>query len=286
MTVPKYGTIDEKIKPKGPSEHEKSCYLRDVFGNRLESFTLHATDSGGALGPFGAPDCRLSDPEIRAAFLTCGRPGWAAQFLALEEVECWRGYVRADYLCVRDGALSVIEIKSDLDTLRRFNEQVRVYSAIADRVTLVVGWNLAARALRDVPWWWDIVLAERGPTSGVRFVPLRDGAMNPDVSTEGLTAMLPMGDVRQLARRVGLGVRRSGEQLRQVVASKVSRGEVRAAIGAWLERLSRQRAERGSTSAKAPESCVTPRSRPQLPNQPHGPHPGVETASIPHSRRA
>lgn len=259
MTVPKYGTIGKKVKPKGSSEHEKSCYLRDVFGTRPEFPTLHATDSGGALGPFRAPDWRLSDPEIRTALMASGRASCAADSLTLEEVECWRGYVRADYLCVRGGALSVIEIKSDRDTLRRFKEQVRVYSAIADGVSLVVGWNLAAQALRDAPWWWEIVLAERSPISGIRLIPLRDGATNPGVSIEGLTAMLPMDDVRRLARGVGLGVRRSGEQLRQVVATQVSRGEVRAAIGAWLERLSRQRAERVSTSAKAPQACVTAR---------------------------
>ncbi len=199
---------------------------------------------GGAFGPFLGRDTRLSDAEIRAALrLQRGAVRLAEGSLVLEEVECWRGYVRADYLCVFDGALSVIEIKSDRDTLRRFDEQVRVYSAVADRVTLVVGWSLAARALRAAPSWWDVVLAERDEMSHVRFVPLRDGAPNGDVATHALTAMLPMNEVRGIARDAGLvATHLRGRQLRQLVATQVSHRHLRAAVAGWLARLSQQRA--------------------------------------------
>lgn len=168
--------------------------------------------------------------------------GLAERDGVLEEVECWRGYVRADYVCISANALSIIEIKSDRDTLRRFDEQLRVYNAVADRVTLVVGWNLAAHALRAAPWWWDVVLVERETTSDVRFVPLRDGAQNPDVSAGALVAMLPTEEVRRLARATDESFGRlRGRELRQVVADHVSRDDLRVAVRKWLGGRTQQR---------------------------------------------
>ncbi len=198
----------------------------------------------GAIGPFRCGDSTLSDPEIRAAFSPGGGGSTAAPWLVLEEVECWRGYVRADYLCLAADTLSVIEIKSDRDSLHRFDEQVRVYSAVADRVTLIVGWSLAARALRAAPSWWDVVLAERVPTLDIRFVPLRDGAQNPSVAADALAAMLPIDDVRRLARGVNPSLGRlRGQLLRYAVADHLSCDELRIAVREWLARLSRKRDE-------------------------------------------
>src|SRR5262249_12446768 len=121
----------------------------------------------------------------------------------------------------------------------------RVYSAIADRVTLVVGWNLAAQALLAAPSWWEVLLAERRPGSIVHFVPLRDGTPNPGVTAEALAAMLPLEDIRRLARsaRISRGSL-TGRRLRDVVAAHVSLGELRATVASWFARLSRKREQR------------------------------------------
>jgi hypothetical protein len=196
----------------------------------------------GALGPFPGSGTKLSDLEIRTAL----EREWPAAHGAgdgvlIEEVRCWRGYVRADYLYVSGGLLSIVEIKSDRDSLRRFQEQSRVYAAIADRVTLIVGWRLAARALSATPSWWDVVLAERRG-SQVHFVPLRDGSPNPKVSAEALAWMLPVEEVRHVARNAGLsGTNLPGRELRELVASHLAVPELRAAVFLWLQALSRRR---------------------------------------------
>lgn len=205
-----------------------------MFGRGTTPEASHPAASTGAFGPF-VDDCPpLSDAEIRAAMVS-GFAGLAERGGVLEEVECWRGYVRADYVCISANALTIIEIKSDRDTLRRFDEQLRVYNAVADRVTLVVGWSLAAHALRAAPWWWDVVLVERETTSDVRFVPLRDGAQNPDVSVGALVAMLPTEEVRRLACAAdkSFGLLR-GRELRQVVADHLSCDDLRVAVREWL----------------------------------------------------
>lgn len=191
----------------------------------------------GAEGPFRV-DAPLSDRDIRLAL--------ANQFLwngtVLEEVRCWRGHVRADYVVASSDSLIVIEIKSDRDTLTRLDEQVRVYSAIADRVVLVVGWSLAARALRAVPSWWEVWLAEQPPEGEMCFVPLRDGATNPSLDTLGLASMLPVEEARQVAIRAGLPAARArGSDLRQLLSLNVAVEVLRSAVHDWLRRLGDRR---------------------------------------------
>jgi hypothetical protein len=229
---------------QAPSVHGRcGVDFQAVFGIGAAVANGGGLKSARALGPFSDCSARLSDADIRGELRVLrDRIRAAENDIVLEEVECWRGYARADFLCVSGGALSVIEIKSDRDNLRRFDEQVRVYSGIADRVTLVVGWSLAAHALRAAPSWWDVVLAERDEMPRVRFVPLRDGAPNPGVSVQALVGMLPVGELRCLARACGLPARLCGSQLQQFIASRVSRRDVHSAIGAWLLKLSEQRA--------------------------------------------
>jgi len=191
-----------------------------------------------ALGPFPESGNPLSDAEIRHSV----RTATSEADICLEEVECWRGYARADFICLSAGVVSIIEIKSDRDSLHRFAEQARVYNSIAERVTLVVGWNLAARALRIAPNWWDVVLAERDG-SAVRLVQIRDGCPNPDSNIGGLIEMLPVAEVRRLA--AGLGVASSGARAdveRRLAASHALEQSVRDATVRWLGELATRRA--------------------------------------------
>ena len=193
----------------------------------------------GALGPFPDSENPLADAEIRGAI----RIATSGADICLEEVECWRGYARADFVCLTAGVVSIIEIKSDRDSLHRFGEQSRVYSSVAERVTLVVGWNLAARALRAAPNWWDVVLAEREGLSEVRLIQIRDGAPNPNRNVGGLIAMLPVVEVRRLAG--ALGVVSSGARadvVQRLAASHVPEQDVRDATARWLGELATRRA--------------------------------------------
>lgn len=202
-------------------------------------------DPEAAFGPFVGPEARVTDGDIRIALAGGRGPSMLRDGSAIEEVRCWRGHVRADYLVATTGSLSIMEIKSDADTLRRLGEQARVYAAFADRVTLVVGWTLAAAALRSIPWWWEVWLAEKPPTSDVRLILVRQGTRNPDVSPFGLASMLPVDEARRLAADAGLSVGGSrGRQLRQALAEHLTVADLRTAVAEWLNRLSVQRASR------------------------------------------
>ena len=195
-----------------------------------------------AFGPFAGPASRVTDRDIRIALAGGSGPSLFREGVAMEEVRCWRGYARADYLIVSAAALSVVELKSDADTLRRLGEQVRVYTAFADRAALVVGWTLAAAALNSIPWWWEVWLAERPPTSVTRLILLREGVPNPGVSTFGLASMLPVNEARKIAVDARLPVRDArSKELRQALAEHLTIEVLRTAVMEWLNRLSVQR---------------------------------------------
>ena len=222
-----------------------------MFGNMALVDHRPACGNGevvrSAFGPFQGPAARVTDRDIRIAIAGGWGPLLFREGTAMEEVRCWRGYVRADYLVISRETLSIIEIKSDADTLRRFGEQVRVYTAFVDRAVLVVGWTLAAAALRSVPWWCEVWLAEKPPASQTRLILVRDGARNPDVNTSGLASMLPVDEARKVAVDAGLSVGGSrSRELRQALAEHLTVVELRTAVMQWLNRLSVQRTSQPS----------------------------------------
>lgn len=107
----------------------------------------------------------------------------------LDELGLRHGAVRIDLVVVNDW-LHGYEIKSDHDNLRRLPEQIRIYSSIMDRVTLVVGYRHAYEALRMVPEWWGVRLAEKKKRSGT--VVLSDARLPIDNSRVDLNAVVAL----------------------------------------------------------------------------------------------
>lgn len=209
------------------------------------TLTLNGTRAG-ALGPFGPAECQLSDRDIRLALSSTNGPLQSErQGELLEEVRLWRGHVRADYVLWRNNLLSVVEIKSDRDTLKRFEEQARVYSSFADHVVLVVGWSLAVAALRAAPSWWDVWLAERAPGGETAVVPIRDGKRNPEAQPLSLARLLPVETARSVAAAAGLPefakTTLHSRDLRKALAEHLTGIQLRQAVAEWLKQLSTHR---------------------------------------------
>ena len=164
--------------------------------------------------------------------------------------------MRADYLISNPHSLEVIEIKSDLDTLRRFDEQARVYSSFADRVVVVVGWTLAARVLRAAPNWWDVWLAERRDVDEIAIIPIRDGRVNPGREAGSLARMLPVAEARRAVASSGLSHRVTtmrADDARRTLAERLTLEELRAVVAEWLAHLGVDRRECVSPSLLSAE---------------------------------
>ena len=123
--------------------------------------------------------------------------------LVLDEVGIRHGAARIDLMIVND-RLHGYEIKSDRDSLWRLPDQIRTYSAVMDRLTLVVGYRHAYHALRMVPEWWGVKLAGTGKRSGrVVLSDARPPHDNPGVDLNAVIALLWRDEALRILEDMG-----------------------------------------------------------------------------------
>lgn len=122
--------------------------------------------------------------------------------IILDEVGLRHGAVRID-LMVLNGFLEGYEFKSDRDNLRRLRKQADTYNRILDKMTLVVGLKHLEKVLEEVPVWWGIRVAERGPNGEITLTEVRRPTENP--SPEGLATakLLWRAEALELLRDLG-----------------------------------------------------------------------------------
>jgi len=143
--------------------------------------------------------------------------------LVLEEMGIGHGATRID-LVVVNHQLHGYEIKSDRDSLRRLPDQIRAYNSVMDRVTLVVGYRHAYDALRMVPEWWGVRLAEmRKQTGTVVLSYARPACDNPQVDLNAMVALLwrdeALAILEDMGAASGIRSKRRTEIYRRLVES-------------------------------------------------------------------
>ncbi len=100
----------------------------------------------------------------------------------IEELGLRHGTVRVDMVVVDEqkGSIHGYELKSDLDTLQRLPEQMKVYNVTLDRVTLVVGKRHLHEAIKLIPNWWGVMVAKiPNGSDEVTLMTLRYASDNP-----------------------------------------------------------------------------------------------------------
>lgn len=125
-----------------------------------------------------------------------------SNILILEEVGIKHGVARIDLLIVNN-ILHGYELKSDQDTLDRLPDQMQVFNSVLDRMTLVVGYRHAFKALKMIPEWWGVKLANMGPKGGVRFSSARMPRNNPSVDRQAVAGLLWRDEAIQLLDEIG-----------------------------------------------------------------------------------
>ena len=132
----------------------------------------------------------LGEGTIRESLRRYLREIWTdhPDTVLMEELGLCRGRVRVDVAAV-NGMLHGYEIKSDRDRLTRLPVQVRIYSQVMDRATIVVGSRYLDAAREGLPSWWGILLAEF-EDDGVHFELVRTAAKNPDRDPRALVELL------------------------------------------------------------------------------------------------
>ena len=95
----------------------------------------------------------------------------------LEEFSINNGDARIDVAIVGDEMVGY-EIKSDCDSLSRLDSQVRIYNEVFDKIFLVVGDRLVAKAICFIPDWWGVYLSTLDRAGNVRLYKIRPAGQN------------------------------------------------------------------------------------------------------------
>ncbi|HDY68838.1 MAG TPA: hypothetical protein ENH85_13735 [Candidatus Scalindua sp.] len=106
-----------------------------------------------------------------------------------EELGVQHGAARID-IAVINGVMHGYEIKSDSDTLERLPEQTKEFSAVFDKLTLVVGKRHLYDAINIVPDWWGIIVAKIDANGKVFFQTIREAEDNQDQVGVSLARLL------------------------------------------------------------------------------------------------
>ena len=131
--------------------------------------------------------------------------------LVVDELGIKHGRRRAD-IAVIGGHLNGFEIKSDKDSLCRFEGQVRVYNAVFDHATLVTTQRHMAKAQMMIPEWWGIILCSMGARGAVKFRTVRRARRNPSVDLISVAELLWRDEAQTVLRGRGAPERLLREQ--------------------------------------------------------------------------
>lgn len=114
-----------------------------------------------------------------------------------EEFGVRHGTARIDFAVI-NGVMCGYEIKSDRDTFKRLPEQVEEFSAVFDRLTLVVGKRLLYKAMHIIPDWWGVTLAKFDADSRVIFHIIRKSGINKGQTKISIARLLWRNEALQI----------------------------------------------------------------------------------------
>lgn len=200
----------------------------------------------------------MRDGDVRAALHTLLRSEHAhelAETRILNELSLC-GSVRVD-VAVMNGEFAGYELKSERDTLRRFPQQVEVYSEVLDRATLVVADRHLEHGLAALPEWWGVVVASStgGNTSLER---LRSSEPNVHIRPERLVQLLWRDETLQELEIRGLaeGVRSAPRRaLCERLVQTIDLDELRSVV---RERLKHRAGWRADPSSRPGDDVSLP----------------------------
>jgi len=141
----------------------------------------------------------MNDVEIRQNFhrKILRRQHAHKDTLVIDELGLNHGKCRAD-IAVVNGQFVGYEIKSNNDSLRRLGEQVKSYSAVFDRVSIIVG-NRYIDSIQDyIPDWWGVIVSARGPRGAVNFDLIRKAQTNKNIDPISIAKLLWRNEAEEI----------------------------------------------------------------------------------------
>lgn len=119
----------------------------------------------------------------------------------IEELGLKHGEARVD-IAVVNGVIHGYELKSDLDTLIRLPNQMRIYNSVLDQITLVVSKDHLHEAIKLIPDWWGIIIAKMIDSNGnIKFCTIRKPEENPFKDSLSIAKLLWRTEALNILKR-------------------------------------------------------------------------------------
>ena len=150
----------------------------------------------------------MNDVEIRQNFHRKRLQRQHAQedTLVIDELGLNHGKCRAD-IAVINGHLIGYEIKSNKDSLRRLDEQVKSYNAVFDKVSVIVGDRYINSIKKHIPEWWGVIVSMKGPRGAVHFDLIREAQMNTNTEPISIAQLLWRDEAEEILRQKKLSAK-------------------------------------------------------------------------------
>jgi hypothetical protein len=144
----------------------------------------------------------MNDAEIRQNFhrKRLRRQHAQKNTLVIDELGLNHGRCRAD-IAVINGYLVGYEIKSNNDSLRRLEEQIKSYSAIFDKVSIIVGDRYINSIQSHIPKWWGVIVSVRGSKGAVNFEIIRKAQKNKNIEPISIARLLWRNEAEEILRQ-------------------------------------------------------------------------------------
>ena len=126
--------------------------------------------------------------------------------LVIDELGLNHGKCRAD-IAVINGHLAAYEIKSNNDSLRRLEEQVKSYNAVFDKISIVVGDRYINSIKNYIPEWWGVIVSLRGPKGAVNFDIIRKARTNKNIDPISIARLLWRNEAEEILQQKKLSPR-------------------------------------------------------------------------------
>jgi hypothetical protein len=141
----------------------------------------------------------MNDVEIRQNFHRKQLRQQHAQkdTLVIDELGLNHGKCRAD-IAVVNGHLIGYEIKSNKDSLRRLEGQIKSYNAVFDKISIVIGDRYINFINKHIPKWWGVIVSTRGPRGAVNFDLIREAQINTNTDPISIAQLLWRNEAEEI----------------------------------------------------------------------------------------
>jgi hypothetical protein len=182
----------------------------------------------------------MNDAEIRQNFhrKRLRRQHAQKDTLVIDELGLNHGRCRAD-IAVINGHLLGYEIKSNNDSLRRLEEQIKSYSAVFDKVSIIVGDRYINSIQSHIPKWWGVIVSVRGSRGAVNFEIIRKAQKNKSVKLISIAQLLWRDEAAEILSQKKLPpkiLRQPRDVLYEQLADLLSANELRKIVRDYLKR--------------------------------------------------